>query len=290
MKVCGFTIVRNALKYDYPVVESITSVLDICDSFVVAVGNSEDETLQLIQSIQSPKIRIIETIWDDNLREGGRVLAAETNKAFDAIDPEFDWCFYLQADEVIHEKYHAAIQKAMQKYLLNPSVEGLLFKYLHFYGTYDYVGDSRRWYRNEVRIIRNDKTIRSFRDAQGFQKNGKPLRVKETDAMVYHYGWVKPPEKQQEKQKSFSKFWHDDKWIDQNIASADVFDYSQFDSLRLFDGSHPSVMISRIERTNYHVVIDPSQKKFKNIIKKLLYLIEKHTGYRPGEYKNYRNI
>lgn len=290
MKVCGFTIVRNALKYDYPVIESITSVLDVCDSFVVAVGNSDDETLQLIQSIQSPKIRIIETTWDDNLREGGRVLAAETNKAFDAIDPEFDWCFYMQADEVIHEKYHSVIHKAMQNHLHNQAVEGLLFKYLHFYGTYDYVGDSRRWYRNEVRIIRNDKAIRSFRDAQGFQKNGKPLRVKDSEAMVYHYGWVKPPEKQQEKQKNFSKYWHDDSWIDQNIPAVDVFDYSQFDSLRLFDGSHPSVMQPRIERANYHVTIDPSQKKFRNIIKKLLYLIEKHTGFRPGEYKNYRKI
>jgi hypothetical protein len=290
MKVCGFTIVRNALKYDYPVIESITSVLDVCDSFVVAVGNSEDETLQLIQSVHSPKIRIIETVWDDNLREGGRVLAAETNKAFNAIDPEFDWCFYMQADEVVHEKYHSAIRKAMQNHLLNPKVEGLLFKYLHFYGTYDYVGDSRRWYRNEVRIIRNDKSIRSFKDAQGFQKNGKPLRVKDTEAMVYHYGWVKPPEKQLEKQKNFNKYWHDDKWIDQNIPAVDVFDYSQFDSLRLFDGTHPSVMKPRIEHANDHVEIDPGKKRFKNIIKKLLYLIEKHTGFRPGEYKNYRKI
>ena len=48
MKVCGFSFIRNAVKYDYPIVESIRSILPICDKFVVAVGNSEDNTLQLI--------------------------------------------------------------------------------------------------------------------------------------------------------------------------------------------------------------------------------------------------
>jgi hypothetical protein len=290
MKVCGFTIVRNALKYDYPVVESIRSVLDICDTFVVAVGQSEDDTIGLIRSINSPKISIIETVWDDSLRKGGRVLAAETNKAFDAIPAEYNWCFYLQADEIIHEKYLPVIQNSMQAHLDNERVEGLLFRYLHFYGTYDYVGDSRRWYRNEVRIIRNDKTIRSFRDAQGFQKHGRPLKVKETGAYVFHYGWVKPPDKQQEKQKNFKKYWHDDEWLEKNVTQDDVFDYTQFDSLRLFDGTHPKCMLPRIERLNYQVSIDPSKKKFRTLRKRLLYFIEKHTGYRIGEYRNYRKI
>ncbi len=290
MNVCGFTIVRNALKFDYPVVESIRSVLDICDHFIVAVGNSEDNTPELIRSIQSPKIQMIDTVWDDSLRKGGQVLAVETNKAFDAIPDHHDWCFYLQADEVIHEKFLPVIQHSMQQHLDNKKVEGLLFRYLHFYGTYDYAGDSRRWYRNEVRIIRNDKTIRSFRDAQGFQKNGRPLRVKETGAFVYHYGWVKPPDKQQEKQKTFNKYWHDDQWMKENIADDVEFDYSQFDSLRHFEETHPLVMKSRIEKANYQVSIDPTKKHFGNFLKKLLYFIEKKTGYRIGEYKNFRKV
>jgi hypothetical protein len=110
MKICGFTIIRNAIKYDYPVLESINSILPICDEFIVAVGKSEDDTLQLIQSINSPKIKIIETVWDDSLREGGKVLADETNKAFNAIGPEFDWCFYIQSDEVVHENDHQKIR------------------------------------------------------------------------------------------------------------------------------------------------------------------------------------
>src|ERR1043165_3550493 len=99
MKVAGFTIIRNALKYDYPVVEAISSILSLCDVFFVGVGNSEDETRQLIASIGSDKIKIVDSVWDDALRQGGLVLSAETNKVFDAIPAEYDWCFYIQSDE-----------------------------------------------------------------------------------------------------------------------------------------------------------------------------------------------
>src|ERR1700742_1004044 len=105
MKVAGFTFIRNAIKNDYPVVEAITSILPVCDEFIVALGNSEDETEQLIRNIGSAKIKIIHTVWDESLREGGKVLAAETDKALDAVSPDIDWCFYIQGDEVMHEQY-----------------------------------------------------------------------------------------------------------------------------------------------------------------------------------------
>ncbi|HHH50099.1 MAG TPA: glycosyltransferase family 2 protein, partial [Saprospiraceae bacterium] len=154
MKVAGFTIVRNAIKYDYPIIEAINSILPICDIIVIAVGKSEDDTLNLIKNIDSPKIKIIETTWDDRLRKGGQVLAVETNKAFDAIPDDVDWCFYIQADEVLHEKYIPSLKATMKAQLNNPNVEGLLFDYQHFYGSYDFVGDSRKWYRKEIRVIR----------------------------------------------------------------------------------------------------------------------------------------
>ena len=166
MKVSGFTIARNAVKFDYPVIEAITSVLPLCDEFIVNVGKCDDGTLELIKSINSPKIKIIESVWDDSLREGGKLLALETNKAFDAVSADSTWAFYIQADEVLHEKYLDTIRKGMEENKYNARVEGLLFNYTHFYGSYDYVGNSRRWYKREVRIIRNDKAIRSYRDAQ----------------------------------------------------------------------------------------------------------------------------
>jgi hypothetical protein len=287
MFISGFTIVRNAIKFDYPIVEAIRSILPLCDELVVAVGKSEDETLALIRGINDPKIRIVETVWNDSLREGGRVLADETNKAYDAISPKADWCFYIQGDEVIHEKYFPAIRAAMEKWKDDKSIDGLLFNYRHFYGSYDFVGDSRRWYRKEIRIVRKDENIRSYRDAQGFRKkDGSKLHVKPVDAFVFHYGWVKPPEAQQAKQQSFHKMWHDDAWMEKNVPKVEQFDYSSVDSLAHFTETHPSVMHERVRRQNWKFAFDPTKKKW-GLKMRLLMWIEKTTGWRPGEYRNY---
>jgi hypothetical protein len=289
MQVSGFTFIRNAAKFDYPVVEAITSILPLCDEFVVMLGNSEDATRDLLTSIGSPKIKIIDSVWDDSLREGGKVLAVETNKALDHVSAHSNWCFYIQGDEVIHEKYLPAIREAMLRYENDSRVEGLLFDYLHFYASYDYTGDSTQWYRKEVRIVRNDKSIRSYRDAQGFRKNGRPLYVKPVDACVYHYGWVKPASKQQDKQKYFNKLWHTDAWMKTHVSANDEFDYSKIDSLSVFTGTHPAVMQKRIAEKNWVFHYDPSRKKM-SLKSRLKLGIEKRTGWRPGEYRNYRLI
>ncbi len=290
MKVAGFTIIRNAIKFDYPVVEAITSILPICDEFIVAVGNSEDETLQLIKNINSPKIKIIETVWNDHLREGGQVLAIETNKAFDAISKDVDWCFYIQSDECVHEKHLASIKDAMMKYKDDKQVDGLLFNYVHFYGTYNYVGNSRRWYRKEIRVIKNDKSIRSYKDAQGFRKtDNSKLNVKPISSEIYHYGWVKPPKAQQAKQEHFHKMWHDDEWMKKNIAQVEEFDYSQIDSLEEFKGTHPQVFQARVKGADWNFKFDQSQIKLSTKDKFLLF-IEKTTGWKVGEYKNYKVV
>lgn len=296
MKVAGFTFIRNALLYDYPVVEAITSILPLCDYFVVAVGRSLDDTLDLVRGIGDPKIYILETEWDDSLREGGQVLAAETNKAFDAIPPEYDWCFYIQADECVHENDLPAIRAGMEKYLDDPATEGLLFHYRHFYGSYDYIGASRRWYRREVRIIRNDKKIRSWKDAQGFrtrnaagEKAPRKLRVRLIPAHMHHYGWVKHPAAQQRKQETFNRLWHSDEAVRDMVGRQDTYAYDGLEPLARFRGTHPAVMQPRIQAMNWQFTGDPAAIRWswKDRISNSL---EKNFGWRPGEYRNYRLI
>jgi hypothetical protein len=289
MKVSGFSFIRNAIRYDYPLEEAVRSVLPLCDDFYLAVGRSEDDTLELARSID-PKVRIIETEWDESLREGGKVLAVETNKAFLAIPGDSDWCFYIQADEVIHEKYLDLIRIAMEKWKEDPEVEGLLLNYLHFFGSFDYIATAPNWYRKEIRIVRNDRSIYSYRDAQGFRKdNNKKLRVKPIDAFVYHYGWVKHPEVQIRKHRDFHKLYHPGEWKDTRMYKANEFDYSIIDVLARFQGSHPQVMLPRIEAQNWSFDRDLSfnKMKFKNRIKRFF---EKKFGFIPGEYRNYRVI
>lgn len=287
MQVAGFTIIRNALKYDYPVVEAITSILPVCDVFYVGVGNSEDGTRELIASIPSDKIKIIDTMWDDSMREGGKVLSLETNKVFDQIPKEYDWCFYIQSDECVHEEDLAKIKEGMQMYAQDKTIDGLLFEYKHFYGHYKYVGVGRRWYKHEIRIIKNNKALRSYKDAQGFRTlDDKKLRVKKTGAFIYHYGWVKSPKAQQAKQSSFHKMWHDDAWMKNNIPEVEEFDYSNIDLLEFYKGSHPKVFETRIEHANWNFKYDPKKVK-RNLKYRFLFWVEKMTGWRIGENRNY---
>ncbi|QNH61394.1 glycosyltransferase family 2 protein [Hymenobacter sediminicola] len=292
MKISGFTIIRNAVINDYPVVEAIRSILPVVDEMVVSVGDSEDDTEGLIRAIGSPKIRIVHSVWDPALKTNGTVLAVETDKAFRQISPDADWAFYIQADEVVHEQYHAAIRQATEQHVSDKRVEGLLFNYTHFYGTYDYIGDSRRWYSREVRIIRNDADIHSYKDAQGFRRsNGEKLRVKPANAAVYHYGWVKNPEQMIAKMRHLDQFWNgDQRPEDHPLAARAAFSFDDYDSLERFTGTHPAVMQDRVARQNWQVDIDVRKKRFDKPKYRFLYWVEKLTGRRFFEFRNFRLV
>jgi hypothetical protein len=294
MKISGFTFVRNAVKYAYPVVESISSILPFVDEMIVCLGDSEDETNKLIESIGSDKIKMVHSVWDNSLREGGKVLAVETNKALEATAPDSDWLFYIQADEVVHEQYYPVILAAMKKYLDDSAVEGLLFKYHHFYGSYKYIGDGRKWYSKEIRVIRNNKDIKSYRDAQGFRwKDDRKLNVKLIDAYIYHYGWVRNPLTMQQKYRNFSKLWTGQPNEDQEVvsqANEDSFDYSNIDSVTVFEGTHPAIMSELIDKEDWGFNIDVKRKNFKNFKHRVLYFLSKNFDIRPFEYSNYKKI
>jgi hypothetical protein len=289
MKISGFTIIKDAVKNDYPIEEAIRSILPVVDEMIVSIGDCTDGTEELIRSIASDKIKIIHSVWDPALRTGGTILAVETDKAFRHISSDSDWAFYIQADEVVHEKYHEAIRKAAEQYLHDKRVDGLLFHYLHFYGTYDYVGDSRKWYDKEIRIIRNDPAISSYKDAQGFRRDGKRLPVKLIDAYIYHYGWVKDPYRMKQKIYNAGKLWHSDEEMDAFLRSGEFFDFNDFDSLNKFTGTHPSVMQKRVAGKNWDVEIDVKKKKF-SMKNRVLYWFEKLTGKRLFSFRNYRII
>jgi len=290
MKVSGFAIARNVVKADYPIGEALKSIAPLCDEIVVAVGNSDDQTRDYILGLGLKQLKIIDTVWDDELRVGGRVLADETNKALAATNPQSDWCFYIQADECIHENDVEGIRTTMKKYVNNASVDALLFDYRHFYGSYDYIGDSRKWYRKEIRIIRQGRGIKSWKDAQGFRsKNNEKLRVVSTGARIFHYGWVKHPKHQQIKQKQFHRLWHDDSKLEKMVTNKEEFDYSTIDSLEKFQETHPQLMKERIKAQNWKFDVDPSRKNF-TLKTWFLYYFEKITRIRIGEYKNYKLI
>jgi glycosyltransferase involved in cell wall biosynthesis len=255
MRVSGFTILRNGVKFGYPFKESIRSLLPLVDEMIVAVGDSEDDTREQILALDSPKVRVIDTVWDMSKREGGLVLSEQTNVALAECDG--DWCFYLQADEVLHEQDYGRIRARMRRYLNRPRVEGLWFGYRHFRGDYD-IRDTLGYLR-EVRIVRNGVGIRSRGDACGFWRDGhRPLRARvdgggrRVGAYVYHYGGVRPPRQQALRTAAFRRLYDDGELgevpPDEQVNDW-VYDYR---GCVAYHGGHPAVMAQRIAAVDWH--------------------------------------
>ncbi len=288
MRLSGFSFVRNAIELDYPIVEAIKSILPIVDEFVVACGDSTDGTTELVRSIEDPKIKIIETVWDPKDFVAGRSNAVQTNIALDACTG--DWCIYLQADEVIHEKYLPVIVKACEKYLDDPRVEGFLLSYKHFWGDYFHYQWTHHWYRREVRVVRNGIGVRSWGSAQGFRINGRKLRVIHIPAEVFHYGWVRDPLKMRRKMIALDTVHHGEAEARRRNEPPDVpFDYGIPDHLRVYHGTPPAVMKDRIARRNWDWIPEtPTRHKHDRLLVRLWsWIEEKVLRTRIGEYRNY---
>ncbi|MFM2048233.1 MAG: hypothetical protein RI955_781 [Bacteroidota bacterium] len=296
MKVSGFTYIRNGFKFGYPFIESIQSILPICDEVIVAVGNSEDGTREALVNL-GKKIKIVDTIWDDNLRLDGRIFAQQCNVAL--AECTGDWLFHIQADEVIHEDDYGIIKSSLLKENENKNVDGFLFQFINFYGDYFTINNTRKVHKKEIRIIRNNKNIFSYKDSQGFRKFsselsynngielGEKLNIKEIKARVFHYNYVRNEVESIEKAKYFDRFWHSDKNIE-NKYKEKPNRYS-IERVKKFDGTHPLTMNKIVNefKSDFDTTKITGINGLKN---KVIYAIEDLLGFKIGEYKNYKKI
>lgn len=284
MKVSGFTVIRNGILMGYPVIQSIKSLLPLVDEFVVGIGQSDDATKEMILALNDPKIRVFDSFWDTSKTKGGLVLSEKTNEALDQC--KYDWCFYIQADEVLHETDLPMLWKTMERYEKDTRVQGLLFKYVHFYGSYETIATSRKWYRNEVRVVRRSSGIRSHNDAQGFRVNGEKPDVKPSGGRVFHYGWVKPPKAMGQKSKLLNRWWHGHK----RDNEFDDFQYDRQYGLRRFEGTHPAVMHDLVKAQDW--TFDPTRRlsdwTLKDVNLWASDVFERTFRHRIGEYKPYK--
>lgn len=256
MKVSAFTFIRNVVKLGFPAVESIRSVLPIVDEFVVNIGQSEDGTMELIKSLNEPKIKILDTRWNDRMLVKGFVYGQQ--KTIAQFNCTGDWAFYLEADEIVHESELDKVYHSMERHLGNPEVEALVFDYYHFYGNHATYLDSPAWYRRAPRVIRN--TIRSFAPGGLYwivldtNKKGRYPRAALADAHIYHYGWVRSEEQMRAKSESVSKFWDGKAPSDVNYGNIDPV------ILREFKGAHPKVMEGWLPKEPTPFSPDPSYR------------------------------
>jgi len=279
--ISGFSIIRNATLLDFPLEASIASVLPGVDELVIAVGRSEDDTLERVRAIGDPRIRILETEWDLSL--GSAVLAAETNRAMAAC--RFPWGIYIQADEVLEDGGAERLRERIHQVDHRARVEGLVVDYVHFYGSFDVVGIGRRWYHREVRAIRLNRDIRSFRDAQGFRVGPGERRVRchRSGVTMLHYGWARPAWALRAKREHDRSIYATEQRKD---PSRPLLPW--FPGLKPWPGPHPAAVADYVAaRRGEGSYIEPPRFRPEHLRLWLSLGIERLTGWRPFAYRNY---
>ena len=281
----GFTLVRNAINLNFPIVPAIRSLLEVCDEVVVNVGKSEDGTRDAVAGISDARVRIVDSIWD--MSKGDETLALETQRAMHACRGA--WGIYIQADEVLHETGARVLKHQVAEWDQDPRVEGLLVNYLHFYGGFDRVATNRRWYRREVRCIRLGRDIRPYEGAQGFRVGPelRKIRARPTDAVMFHYGWARPARAINQKLRITQHMYP---WAAGRLELARQQEALEWiPLLRPFTGSHPAVAREWIAACAQQppIEIEPPRFKPKNLRYYVSDWIERVTGTRLFEFRNY---
>jgi len=281
----GFTIVRNAVRLDFPIVPAIRSLLEACDEVVVNVGKSDDDTRDLVASVDDPRIRILDTEWDFSKRN--LMLAIETQRAMDAC--RGTWGIYVQADEVLHEDAARILRQRTREWDHDERVEGLLVRYLHFYGGFDTIATNRRWYRREARCVRLGRDIRPYQGAQGFRVGPeyRRVRARATDAVMFHYGWARPARAIREKHEASKVIYP---WSRERSAQGQARGYLEWmPLLQRFSGAHPRVAHDWLAERSHDPerVIGPRHFRLEHLRFYLSDWIERLTGERLFEFRNY---
>ncbi|HXT48942.1 MAG TPA: hypothetical protein VN717_09920 [Gemmatimonadaceae bacterium] len=257
----------------------------MCDEVVVNVGKSDDDTREMVAGIGDSRVRIVESEWD--MKRGDGMLALETQRAMNAC--RGSWGIYIQADEVLDERSACTLKAKVAQWDDDPRVEGLLVNYLHFYGGFDRVATNRRWYRREVRCIRLGLDIHPYQGAQGFRVGPaqRKIRARLTDAQMFHYGWARPACSIRAKREVTKEMYPvASARLDRDIERGTL---EWIPLLRRFTGHHPAVASSWIATCAQQPPIELEPPRFKpgNVRYYVSDWIERLTGARPFEFRNY---
>ena len=292
-KISGFTFIKNGITLGYPILESILSIAPLCDEVIINIG-FDDQALSmddgtyayLSTALKDPKYKIIKSWWDPLKTKNGMILSEQTNIALKACSGDF--CQYIQGDECLHEDDLQFVRDGITAMENNKDIDGLIFNYLHFYGNVDTYKYIRSMYRREVRLIRNHRGITSWKDAQGFRdKDQKKIKARLIKARVFHYGWARAEKIMAKKVVTFDRFYHGNKRDNQS-----EFKYTRDFGMRKFLQTHPAIMSDWIQKNKNPIdLMQLPLRLDKNILGLWLSdLVEKCSGYRIGEYKNYKRV
>lgn len=171
--ISGFMITKNVVEQGYPFVEAISSVLPICDEFLISDGYSTDNTLSVLQKISAlnPKVKIYQDHWPE--KRDMTVLADVTNTLRSRCRGSH--IFSIQANEIVHEQSVPLI-KALPDML--PKVETFTLPFIFLLNKHKFAEEFR------LRLSQNLPSIVAIGDAWTMGASQAFLRKKKMKALA----------------------------------------------------------------------------------------------------------
>lgn len=186
-------VIKNGVKQGYPFWESLKSCLSFADEIVISEGYSDDGTAEYIRKFidmysGKVKFRLYNDDWNSFQTPYGEVIAAVSYKNMRRC--EYEWVYYLQADEVLHDDNSAFVRSIAEG---NDGYNAVMFEFYHFINGWEPIPMGGAAYHHAIRMVRNKNDICFMGDAWTFDGGVKPICCHtKVPKPIYHLGWVFP--------------------------------------------------------------------------------------------------
>lgn len=184
MNLSVIMVIKNGIENGYTFLESIRSVVDVADEFLISDGYSTDGTYDYLMAAADrfKNIHLYRDHW--NPSGHGEAIAVMTNRI--KARAKGDWIYNIQADEVIHESFlPKLIYLTRQK---TPDYRSFAVEFLHFVGDFRHV-ETNPGYRFAVRLVPNSDRIHVMGDGWTFEGDIHPVGFIQ-EPPLFHFGWV----------------------------------------------------------------------------------------------------
>lgn len=268
MSLSCIMIIKNGIRNGYPFLESIRSIVDAADEFLISDGYSDDGTYDYLCAAANKysNIKLYQDTWPAS--EFGESIALVTNQL--KARARCDWVYNIQADEVVHEtilpKFHRLTTTQTNKFA------SFALRFLHFVGDFHHI-ETNPGYEYAVRLVPNAENVSAVSDGWTFDGNVEPVGIIKYPPL-FHFGWVYSKNNLYKKKNHAENIFRGDEpcqkeyqfchEIEKQIEEKpDAFIGWQrkllaYRKIRRYEGGYPKVAQHLLKRDNFEYEPDPS--------------------------------
>lgn len=237
---------------DYLIVQSVSSLLPICDEVVICDCDSDDGTKQIINdwATQEPKIKVVDYLWTDPKGDPGWYVTW-VNYAKSNLSTSH--CILLDADELLHEdSQREVLDAARDKKVLICNRHNFWKDAQHL------IPDGQCCSREVIRVGPTKMFMPSdYPDPRCQEAMDEAVK---SNVQLFHYGFLRERKAFFRKARAVQKIWADD--YDKRLEAAEKGEGNWMDhdgvvpwkdKLDKFKGTHPEIIKPWLRQRGYEI-------------------------------------